>query len=399
MYSHTDSEIYLGLYGGSQTTIPLAGGDVAIKQTTDYPFQGKIVLQIDPSADQRFALKLRIPTWAREQFVPGKLYHYVDHLKPAWTLKVNGQRQTPDILHGFVSIDRTWTTGDTVELDIPMPVRHSVAIDEVTANHDRIAITRGPLVFCAEQADNSADEKIGQRGDIVQRFYIPTPASQNDIRTDVIHDGPLKDVVRVSVTAMEIVGNTVKPSTVRLIPYYAWNNRGQESMIVWLPRKESLARKYMVSNQLATSKFGNVRATHTHEGDTVAAVVDGRVPDKSADPDQPRWTSLPFKNRGENIVLEFNNTKTVGSISVFWYEEAGGEKVRLPRDWWVDYRIGQGDWTRMKKYVSDDYGKDPDQFNVVRPAAPLKCDALSIRILPQVGFCMGVHEIDVEFDR
>jgi hypothetical protein len=64
----------------------------------------------------------------------------------------------------------------------------------------------------------------------------------------------------------------------------------------------------------------------------------------------------------------------------------------------VDYRISDGEWTRMKKHLTDDYGLERDQFNVVRPAAPLRCDALSIRILPQVGFCMGVHEIQLEFD-
>jgi hypothetical protein len=154
----------------------------------------------------------------------------------------------------------------------------------------------------------------------------------------------------------------------------------------------------MISNLLAAADYGKVLATHTHEGDSVAAVVDGRVPKKSADSGQPRWTSLPFKNRGQNIVVEFDEPRTVGSISIYWYEEAKGEKVRLPRGWWVDYRVDDGDWTRMKKYVTDDYGLQPDQFNVVRPAAPLRCAAVRIRILPQVGFCMGVHEIQLDFE-
>ena len=96
-------------------------------------------------------------------------------------------------------------------------------------------------------------------------------------------------MVRVSVPAMEVTGDSVAPSTLKLIPYYAWNNRGEDSMIVWLPRKESLARRYMVSNQLTAADYGKVEATHTHEGDSVAAVVDGRVPDTSDDHDQPRW--------------------------------------------------------------------------------------------------------------
>ena len=397
MYAHTDNEIYLGLYGSSRTTIPLAGGDVAIEQKSNYPFDGRVVLKIDPSAEQQFALKLRIPTWAREQFVPGKLYHFVDKREPKWTLKVNGQLLDAALTKGFATIDRSWKSGDTVELQISMPVRYSTAIEQVEANRDRIAITRGPLVYCAEQADNPASEQIGERADVVQRFFIPQPADPSDIQTEVMEEGLLRGVVRVSIPAMEVVGDAVKPSTAKLIPYYAWNNRGEQSMVVWLPRKESLARKYMVSNQLATADYGKVQATHTHEGDTAAGVVDGKIPQKSADQEQPRWTSLPFNNRGQNIIVEFDETKNVESIAVYWYENPEGGKVKLPRGWWVDYRIGDGDWTRMKRYVGDSFGLERDRFNVVRPKAPLRCDAISIRILPQVGYCMGVHEIRVEF--
>ncbi len=98
---------------------------MTIEQKSDYPFDGRILLKIDPSADQQFALKLRIPTWAREQFVPGKLYHYIDDLEPQWTLKVNGQAVDASLAKGFATVDRTWKAGDTVELDLPMPVRYS----------------------------------------------------------------------------------------------------------------------------------------------------------------------------------------------------------------------------------------------------------------------------------
>ncbi|MBC8871750.1 MAG: glycoside hydrolase family 127 protein [Planctomycetes bacterium] len=400
MYSHTDDEICLGLYGSSRTEIPLAGGNVTIEQESNYPFDGRVRLKIDPTSNLAFVLKLRIPTWARGQFVPGALYQYIDGLQPKWTLKVNGQAVDASPTKGFAAIQRIWQAGDTVELNLPMPVRYSKAIDQVEANRDRIAITRGPLVYCAEQADNLAAAKLHERADIVQRFYVPGPADPAEIETDVIDGGLLQGVVRVSVPAMELTDNSVTPSALKLIPYYAWNNRGEDSMIVWLPRNESLARQFMVSNQLSAADYGKVIATHTHESDSVAAVVDGRVPDTSDDQEQPRWTGLPFKNRGQNIIVEFDHARTVGSIAVYWYEEDGGEgeKVRLPRNWWVEYRVGEGEWTKMKKYITDDYGLDRDKFNVVRPTAPLKCDAISIRILPQVGFCMGVHEVQLQFD-
>jgi len=390
MYSHTDDEIYLGLYGSSETVIPLVGGVVAIRQTSNYPFDGKIELAIDPKSEQRFALKLRVPTWARDQFVPGELYHYVDELKPGWTLKVNGEAVESTTEKGFATIDRAWQPGDRVTLDLPMPVRFSTADERVEANRNRIAVTRGPLVYCAEAADNE-DEKV-------QRFFIPAPVAQDAIQTEAFEDGLLKGIVRADLPAKEVVGDTVKDSVVRLIPYYAWNNRGEKSMMVWHARNEKLAREGMISNQLTAADYGKVLATHTHEGDTVAAVIDGKIPEKSADQTLPRWTTLPFKNRCENIIFQFDRPRTVGSISVFWYEDMTGDKVRLPREWWVDYRVGQGEWQRMNKYITDDYGVQRDQFNLVRPAAPLMCDSLLIRVLPTVGYCSGVHEVQIEFE-
>jgi DUF1680 family protein len=390
MYAHTDDEIYLALYGSSHTEIPLAGGKVAIEQTSDYPCDGKVILKIDPSTDREFALKLRIPTWARSQFVPGELYHYVDKLSPKWTLKVNGEKVDSRLVKGFATVRRVWKPGDRVELDIPMPVRYSTAINRVKANRDRIALTRGPLVYCAEQADNG--------GEKVQRFFIPEPADPDKIRTGVVADGLLKGVVRASVPAGEVAGDSSREATVRLVPYYAWNNRGEESMIVWMPRNEQLARESMVSNLLTTSSYGKVLATHTFDGDTVAAVVDGKIPNMSADQKQPRWTSLPFDNRGQNIVVEFDEPKTVGSIAIYWYEDPDTGKVKLPRGWWVDYRIGDGDWTRMKRRATDSFGLERDKFNVVRPKAPVRCDGVSIRILPQTGHCMGIHEIQLELE-
>ena len=389
MYAHTDSGIYLSLYGSSKTEIPLPGGKVAIKQTTNYPFDGKITLEINPATSGKFALKIRIPTWAGEQFVPGKLYSYVDKRDTKWTLKVNGTEVDTKTTKGFATIDRKWSKGDRVELNLPMPVRFNTAVNNVKANSNRIALTRGPLVYCAEQADNG-DEKV-------QRFFMPTPASDK-IATAKITDGPLRGMISASLPAMELTGKSgARASKVNLIPYYAWNNRGRKSMIVWFPQNEAMAREGMKSNLLAKSAYGKVLATHTFEKDTVAAVIDGKVPAKSSDQKLPRWTTLPFKNRCENIIFEFPRTRKLTRISVFWYTD--GKKVKLPRGWWVDYKVGEGKWTRMKKYITDDYGLAADKFNMVRPAAALKCDTMLIRILPTVGFCSGVHEIQLEFEK
>lgn len=388
MYAHTSDQIYLGLYGSSKTEIPMAKGKVEIKQISNYPFDGRVVLNINPSVSQKFALKLRIPTWARDKFVLGELYNFIDALNPQWTLKVNGKEVNAKVIKGFATINRTWRSGDKVELNLPMPVRYNNAMDKVDANHDRISITRGPLVYCAEQVDNG-DKKV-------QRFFILDVVDPSNINVDVVKDGILKGISIVSLPAKEIVKDSVQDATIKMVPYFAWNNRGEKSMIIWMPQTKKLAAEGMICNLLTKFQYGEVLATHTHEGDNIAAVVDGKVPQKSSDQSNPRWTSLPFNNRRQDISFNFRKLKKVSNISVYWYEDSNKEDVKLPREWWVDYKTKDGEWKRMDKYVTDFYGLERDRFNFVRPAATMHCDAIRISILPKVGHCVGIHEIEID---
>jgi DUF1680 family protein len=296
MYTHTADEIYLGLYGASQTEIPLTGGKVRIRQVSDYPFDGKINLRIEPRADHEFALKLRIPTWAREKFVPGELYRYIDDLKPRWTLAVNGKQVRPKIVRGFATIDRTWRPGDRVDLHLPMPLRYTAARDEVKANHHRLAVTRGPLVYCAEQADNGNER--------VQRFYIEKRGGPAHVPMRTVQDGLLEGIAVASVPAREVTDDGSRATVMKMIPYYAWNNRGEGSMIIWIPRTRELAAENMVSNLPTETNLGTVSASYTHKDDTVAAVVDGKLPMSSADRTHPRWASLPFENRSPGYLVD-----------------------------------------------------------------------------------------------
>lgn len=390
MYAHTDNEVYITLYGSSQTEIELAEGKVSIKQESNYPFDGKVKLKIETSTNQEFALKLRIPTWAGDQFVPGKLYHYVDQVRPQWSLKVNGEKVSPSVKKGFATIEREWKKGDTVELDIPMPVHFNKAIDEVKANHNRIAVTRGPLVYCIEQADNGNEK--------VQKFYIPDTDTSDEIDVKIIKGGLMQGIVMAPVPAREITAEGSRPATAKMIPYYAWNNRGEDSMIVWVPQTQELAAKSVGSALLTKSKYGEVLATHTREGDSVSAIVDGILPSKSSDQAHPRWTSLPFKNRRQDITFTFPETAKVESISIYWYEN-DEDHIKVPREWWVDYKTGDGDWKRMEKYVTDFYGLEKDTFNFVRPETAMKCDAIRIGILPQQDHCIGIHEIQLGIEQ
>ncbi len=219
MYAHSEDSVYLLLYGSSSTTVPLAGGAVGFRQETDYPFGGLVKLTVEPKDAREFALRLRIPTWAGTQFVPGALYRYSEPAGEKWSVKVNGEAVEAVVDKGFATLRRTWKPGDRVELNLPMPVHFSIADQRVEADRGRAAVTRGPLVYCAEQADNP---------DVQPGFRLTAARTAKGPAAQAIADGPLKGIPQITLP----VEGQAKP--VRLIPYYAWANRGQGWMTVWI---------------------------------------------------------------------------------------------------------------------------------------------------------------------
>jgi len=227
MYAHTDDDIYVTLYASNHTEIALKDGKVNLHQTSNYPFEGNVTLELNPEKKQEFTLRLRIPTWAQDKFVPGLLYSYTEPNKQGFSLKVNGKSEPIIMEKGFATINRTWVPKDLVELKLPMPVKFNQAIEQVQADRNRIAVTRGPLVYCAEGVDNSGS---------VQRFFIDQLPTSQSMQTETMSDGLMNNITEISLPVKSNEGNMVMEEKMTLIPYYAWNNRGDSSMIVWFPK-------------------------------------------------------------------------------------------------------------------------------------------------------------------
>src|SRR5262249_5228571 len=111
-------------------------------------------ITIDPASPQRFAVNLRLPGWAQNQVVDGKLYRFTDSNRAQPLIKLNGRSLFPPIERGYAQIEREWQPGDTIELALPMYVRRVPADPRVKEDEGRVALERGPLVYCAEWPDN-----------------------------------------------------------------------------------------------------------------------------------------------------------------------------------------------------------------------------------------------------
>ena len=139
-----------------------------------------------------------------------------------------------------------------------------------------------------------------------------------------------------------------------------------------------------------------VRASHTFAGDDVKAIADGRLPKDSADGSLPRWTSWPERGKAQTVELDLDGPRTLRSLGLWFYDDRGG--VQRPVEWSLETRLGDGDWTPFELYVTDAYGTALDQFNVVHPAAPCRCDALRIRLVPRADACVGLLEAELVFE-
>lgn len=383
-YAHRDDTLYFTLYVGSQTTVNLAGGPVEVEQETQYPNDGTIRITLRPEQAREFAVKLRIPTWTGDQFVPGGLYEYLEPSEAQWAVRINGEPVAASVDKGFATIQRQWQPGDEIELHLPMPVRFSECDPRVEANVDRVAVTRGPLVMAAEEADNG----------IVQRLALESIPDQEAITVETVDITDDHAAVKVSVPGSAVDAEGVTAQTINLVPYYAWNNRGDGSMMVWLPRRTDMVR-YFSGEKVVGGEFIAARASHTHERDTAAAIIDGKRPKSSADRSLSRWTSWPEKGEPQWVEIEFRKPRPLRSIGVYWYDDKGG--VQAPQKWSLEVR-SNGTWQPFKLYVTDSYQVKPDQYNVIHPAAALTADAIRIKMRPKPDAAVGILDVDVQFE-
>ncbi len=174
-----------------------------------------------PERPRAFEVRVRIPGWAQDRPVPSALYHYAGAPQGAFTLRVDGKPAGAKLVKGYAVIARTWSPGDVIALDLPMPVRRVLADDRVADDRGKVALERGPLVYCAEAADNG-----GSALDIA----VPDGAGFTVERRPDLLAG-------VSVLRAAAATRDGRPRQLIAIPYYAWSNRGPGEMAVWFARK------------------------------------------------------------------------------------------------------------------------------------------------------------------
>jgi len=229
IYNKSDNDIWVNLFIGSETNVPIGKSTVNIQQKTNYPWDGNVKINVSPDKKTKMILHLRIPGWAQGKPVPGDLYRFVNNETQKFSVTVNGKDVAFNMDKGYAVIDREWKKGDVVELNLPMEVKEVIANDSVKADAGRAALQRGPLVYCIEGADNN---------DKAWNVLLPSNVIfktdfQKSLLNGVITVSAELPVLTIGTDGLSVI---TQKRTITAIPYYSWANRGGDDMQVWIPR-------------------------------------------------------------------------------------------------------------------------------------------------------------------
>jgi hypothetical protein len=380
LYATAPDALYVNLFAQSSATIEIAGQPVEVTQTTEYPWEPSIQFTVSPASPATFALKLRVPGWSR-----------------AATARVNGKKidaQRGD--DGYLTLDRQWTTGDTVDYAFAMPVERMEANRQIKTSQGSVALVRGPLVYCLEGVDN--DQGVFDLA-LPREAKIET-AWEEDLLGGVVTLNATGRR-RVSEQWRDELYRVAKPETlakVKAVPFYAWANRAKSEMRVWIPETTGLAEDRLEPTNLATS--ARIEASTEADEVVLGFINDGGYPigpgkwegpwmfrwSENKDTDQRRqaWTGKPKLGTKEWISLTFDKPKTVRAVEVYWLDQYWNGLFFAPESWHVEFLTPAGDWQKVSSpSIYDTYQSwfshvdfEPVRTTAVRIVAQLKKDVV-----------------------
>jgi uncharacterized protein len=378
VYAHNNNDLYVNLFMSNTSDVQLASGMVKISQQTEYPWQGKVVLQIDPAKTTEFSLRIRIPGWVKQQPVAGNLYATMDKSSTPVTLTLNGKPLTYTIEHGYAVIKRKWKKADKIVMDLPMDVEKIVANENVKDDIGRFALQRGPILYCLEGPDN--------KDSLVQNIMVQPDATVNVQYNNKLLNG-------ITVLSMKGVSTKRQLNTDALlktdqevvaIPYYSWANRGPGEMIVWIPYQESAAKPKPAPTIASTSKVSSsLRATRSY-----MALNDQIDPMNSADQNNTYLHWWPKNNTKEWVQYDFDKEHTVSQSQVYWYDDGPFGGCRIPASWKIFYKKG-AEWIPVTATSAYELAKD--KFNMVQ-FEPVTTTALRMEVQLPEKSSTGIHE-------
>lgn len=380
IYAQQGKDIFVNLYAQGKAKI----GNVELEQTTEYPWNGKVSIRLTKGSG-KFAIKLRIPSWLMDSPTNNSLYSYIV-AAPVYTVTVNGVAAGQADANGYVTINRSWKKGDKIELSLPMDVRRIVANDNAEDDRGKVALERGPIVFCLEGTDQ-ADHKVFNKY-ILNSAPISAHFEKDLLNGVMVLEGNAKELQQ---------DGEVKDVKFRAIPYSTWNNRGNEQMEIWIANSPAQAvappLPTIASKAQTFCNRGPIQndAPETAPVDSWAGGTNDQwEPKRSSDTSKPYHYWWLKQGTTEAITYQFDQPYEVSNIQVYWldFDHYDGN-FRTPESWSLYYKDEQGEWQEVENH--SDYTVRKDCYNSVDFKA-VKTTGLKILAKLQQGESGGVLE-------
>jgi DUF1680 family protein len=377
----TDADgAYVNLFIGSRARMKLAGErgtSFSLTQTTKLPWEGRARLTVDPERPATFEVRVRVPAWCRGGVMNGGLYNTTPEERDPISIAINGQPVTaPTITRGYAVLRREWRAGDVIDVQLAMPPRRVRADERVASDRGRVALMRGPIVYCLESLDNH-----GRVRDVFLPEDKPITA---EWRPDLLGGVTTLRAVagRLPLGSMGAVDTGIVA-----IPYYANANRGPAEMTVWLPASPDGATRPTIAS-LATPT-----ASHCFANDTVNAMNDGVAPKSSSDETRRRFTWWDRRGTEEWAQYDFDEPRVVESVSVYWWDDLRlGRHCAPPAHWRLLFRKPDGAWEPVR--ARGEFGTKLDVPNTVT-FDPVKTTALRIEAKLRPNLSAGILQWQV----
>jgi hypothetical protein len=375
-YAQDDKTLYVNLYVAGTAKVKHKAGEVTLKQETRYPWDGKVKITVSPAQPTKFTLAIRTPGWLEPPAEDDALYRSPPVKNAGRTnMKVSGGGKA-DIVGdpGYQRITREWKAGDSVELDFPMPVRRMYAHPKVKDDAGRVALQRGPVVYCAEGVDNGKD--LGY-------FFLPPDAAlATEHKADLLGG---VTVIKGKAQVRQREGEAPQTADFTAIPYYAWDHRDAGPMMVWFAEKEEAAQARPLPTIAGTS---NATASHVWHLDSPDALSDQREPKNSADESVPRLTWWDHRGTKEWVQYDFARPAKVSAVEVYWFDDTGKGSCRTPKSWQLLANVG-GQWKPVEG--ASPCGVEKNKYNKVT-FPPVEAAGLRIEVELQPNFSGGILE-------
>lgn len=227
VYAVKDDVVYINLFMSNTADLNINGKKISLRQTTNYPWDGDVQIEMIRTSSRPVDFRIRIPGWVQNRVLPSDLYTYADGKELSYSIKVNGKETDGKLKDGYYTINRKWQKGDKIEIHFDMESRVVKAHEKVEADRGRIAIERGPIVYCAEWPDNDFG---------VRSLLMPEkPEIKMESKPELLHGINVLHAKGQSLYYDQSGLLQTKQVIVSLIPYYAWSHRGVGEMMVWLP--------------------------------------------------------------------------------------------------------------------------------------------------------------------